>query len=113
MAVKRALITGIGGQDGSYLTELLLEHGYEVHGTIRRSSLSNTTRIDHLISQDAIYNRRLFLHLHPRHICSALPMAPRLTLALAAALLFYLLAVQETGKSSLHPSSFPTPTTTM
>ncbi len=62
MAMKRALITGIGGQDGSYLTELLLEHGYEVHGTIRRSSLSNTTRIDHLITQDAIYNRRLFLH---------------------------------------------------
>ncbi len=60
--MNRALITGIGGQDGSYLAELLLEHGYEVHGTIRRSSLSNTTRIDHLIAQDAIYNRRLFLH---------------------------------------------------
>ncbi len=57
-----ALITGIGGQDGSYLAELLLEQGYTVHGTVRRSSLSNTTRIDHLISQDAIYNRRLFLH---------------------------------------------------
>lgn len=60
--MKRALITGIGGQDGSYLAELLLEHGYEVHGTLRRSSLSNTTRIDHLISQDALLNRRLFLH---------------------------------------------------
>jgi len=60
--MKRALITGIGGQDGSYLAELLLEQGYEVHGTIRRSSLSNTGRIDHLISQDALMNRRLFLH---------------------------------------------------
>ena len=45
---KRALITGITGQDGSYLTELLLEKGYEVHGLIRRSSSFNTGRIDHL-----------------------------------------------------------------
>jgi GDPmannose 4,6-dehydratase len=46
--VKRALITGITGQDGSYLAELLLEKGYEVHGIIRRSSSFNTSRIDHL-----------------------------------------------------------------
>ena len=46
--MKRALITGITGQDGSYLTELLLEKGYEVHGIIRRSSLINTHRIDHV-----------------------------------------------------------------
>ena len=45
---KRALITGITGQDGSYLAELLLEKGYEVHGLIRRSSSFNTSRIDHL-----------------------------------------------------------------
>jgi GDPmannose 4,6-dehydratase len=45
---KRALITGITGQDGSYLAELLLEKGYEVHGIIRRSSSFNTARIDHL-----------------------------------------------------------------
>ena len=45
---KRALITGITGQDGSYLAELLLEKGYEVHGIIRRSSTFNTSRIDHL-----------------------------------------------------------------
>ena len=45
---KRALITGITGQDGSYLAELLLEKGYEVHGIIRRSSSFNTSRIDHL-----------------------------------------------------------------
>jgi GDPmannose 4,6-dehydratase len=47
-APKRALITGITGQDGSYLAELLLEKGYEVHGIIRRSSSFNTSRIDHL-----------------------------------------------------------------
>ena len=47
---KRALITGITGQDGSYLAELLLEKGYEVHGLIRRSSTFNTERIDHISS---------------------------------------------------------------
>ena len=46
--VKKALITGITGQDGSYLAELLLDKGYEVHGLIRRSSQFNTQRIDHL-----------------------------------------------------------------
>ena len=49
-----ALITGINGQDGSYLAEFLLEKGYEVHGLIRRSSISNTGRIDHLIREDKI-----------------------------------------------------------
>ena len=49
-----ALITGITGQDGSYLSEFLLEKGYEVHGIVRRSSLSNTARIDHLIEKNAI-----------------------------------------------------------
>lgn len=52
--MKKALITGITGQDGSYLAELLLEKGYEVHGLIRRSSVSNTERIDHLIREDKI-----------------------------------------------------------
>jgi GDPmannose 4,6-dehydratase len=60
--MKRALITGITGQDGSYLTELLLEKGYEVHGMIRRSSSFNTGRIDHLYNDNAIYNKSLFLH---------------------------------------------------
>jgi len=60
--MKRALITGVTGQDGSYLAELLLDKEYEVHGLMRRSSTPNTGRIDHLISQDAIMNRRLFLH---------------------------------------------------
>ncbi|MEL6821908.1 MAG: GDP-mannose 4,6-dehydratase, partial [Calditrichota bacterium] len=50
MSKKRALITGITGQDGSYLTELLLEKDYEVHGIIRRSSSFNTSRIDHLFA---------------------------------------------------------------
>ena len=55
--MKRALVTGITGQDGSYLTELLLERGYEVHGMVRRSSLLNRSRIDHLHDDDR-------LHLH-------------------------------------------------
>ena len=50
--MKKALITGITGQDGSYLSELLIEKGYEVHGLLRRSSLDNTFRIKHLIRQD-------------------------------------------------------------
>lgn len=50
---KKALITGITGQDGSYLAEFLLEKGYEVHGVIRRSSVSTTERIDHLIAAAA------------------------------------------------------------
>lgn len=52
--MKRALLTGITGQDGSYLAEFLLEKGYEVHGIIRRASISNTGRIDHLITKNAI-----------------------------------------------------------
>jgi GDPmannose 4,6-dehydratase len=60
--VKKALITGITGQDGSYLAELLLEKGYEVHGLIRRSSSFNTSRIDHLYQDPHISERKLFLH---------------------------------------------------
>jgi len=59
---KKALITGITGQDGSYLAELLLEKGYEVHGIIRRSSSFNTERIDHLYTDPHIENTKLFLH---------------------------------------------------
>jgi len=58
----RALITGITGQDGSYLTELLLEKGYEVHGIIRRASTFNTDRIDHIYEDPHGENRRLYLH---------------------------------------------------
>ncbi len=60
--MKKALITGITGQDGSYLTELLLEKGYEVHGVIRRSSSFNTGRIDHLYKDPQIQGVKLFLH---------------------------------------------------
>ena len=59
---KKALITGITGQDGSYLTELLLDKGYEVHGIKRRTSLFNTQRIDHLFNNSSIGNVSLFLH---------------------------------------------------
>jgi len=60
--MKKALITGITGQDGSYLTELLLDKGYEVHGIIRRASSFNTTRIDHLFKDFHQSDVRLFLH---------------------------------------------------
>jgi len=60
--MKRALITGITGQDGSYLAELLLEKGYEVHGVVRRSSSFNTDRIDHLYKDPHLNGVRLFLH---------------------------------------------------
>ena len=59
---KRAIITGITGQDGSYLAELLLSKGYEVHGFIRRSSSFNTTRIDHIYEEPHVPNHRLILH---------------------------------------------------
>lgn len=60
--MKKALITGITGQDGSYLTEILLDKGYEVHGIIRRSSSFNTGRIDHLYENPEIINKKLYLH---------------------------------------------------
>ncbi|HEY7052915.1 MAG TPA: GDP-mannose 4,6-dehydratase [Mycobacterium sp.] len=60
--VKRALITGITGQDGSYLAELLLNKGYEVHGIIRRASTFNTRRIDHLYVDPHVAGARLFMH---------------------------------------------------
>ncbi|HEX7807303.1 MAG TPA: GDP-mannose 4,6-dehydratase [Thermoanaerobaculia bacterium] len=62
MTRKKALITGITGQDGSYLAELLLEKGYEVHGVVRRSSTFNTQRIDPIYQDPHEENRRLFLH---------------------------------------------------
>src|SRR5690242_3914637 len=59
---KRALVTGITGQDGAYLAELLLGKGYTVHGIKRRSSLFNTERIDHLYQDPHVLNRNLILH---------------------------------------------------
>lgn len=60
--MKKALITGITGQDGSYLAELLLDKGYEVHGIIRRASSFNTSRIDHLYTDPHFNDTKLFLH---------------------------------------------------
>ena len=60
--MKTALLTGITGQDGSYLTELLLEKGYAVHGIVRRTSNIVRSRIEHLTRDEQIYQRRLFLH---------------------------------------------------
>jgi len=60
--MKRALITGISGQDGSYLAELLLGHGYEVHGVVRRTSVLDRSRLKHLYKDAGIYGKQLFLH---------------------------------------------------
>ncbi|MDO8265283.1 MAG: GDP-mannose 4,6-dehydratase [Candidatus Parcubacteria bacterium] len=59
---KRALILGVTGQDGSYLAELLLEKGYEVHGMVRRSATGNTRNIDHLLKDKKIFGKRFFIH---------------------------------------------------
>ena len=59
--MKRALILGVTGQDGSYLADILLEKGYEVHGMMRRSATGNTRNIDHLILNPEVFNRRFFL----------------------------------------------------
>jgi GDPmannose 4,6-dehydratase len=60
--MPKALITGITGQDGSYLTELLLSKGYEVHGVVRRTSSLDRSRLKHLHADSSVYNERLFLH---------------------------------------------------
>lgn len=60
--IKKALVTGVTGQDGSYLAELLLSKGYEVHGIIRRASTFNTGRIDHIYVDSHEPNARFFLH---------------------------------------------------
>ena len=60
--MMRALITGITGQDGSYLAEFLLSKGYEVHGLIRRASTFNTGRIDHIYTDSHVKGSQLFLH---------------------------------------------------
>jgi GDPmannose 4,6-dehydratase len=70
--VKKALITGITGQDGSYLAELLLDKGYEVHGIIRRSSSFNTQRIDHIYQDPHTPGCRLFLHFADLNDASSL-----------------------------------------
>ncbi|MDG6923362.1 MAG: GDP-mannose 4,6-dehydratase [Nitrososphaerota archaeon] len=61
-ATKKVFLTGVTGQDGSYLVEYLLSLGYEVHGFIRRASTFNTSRIDHIFSDPHLPTRRLFLY---------------------------------------------------
>lgn len=75
--MKKALITGITGQDGSYLAELLLKKGYEVHGLIRRSSSFNTARIDHIFQDPHEQKIRLFLHFGDLNDASSLNMILR------------------------------------
>ena len=75
--MKKALITGITGQDGSYLAELLLAKGYEVHGMIRRSSSFNTGRIDHLYRDPHEKNVRMFLHYGDLNDASSINMLLR------------------------------------
>ncbi len=60
--MKRALITGVTGQDGSYLAEFLLEKGYEVHGIKRRSSMFNTQRVDHIYEDPQVEHQGFILH---------------------------------------------------
>src|SRR5581483_3948128 len=60
--MKKALVTGVTGQDGSYLAELLLKKGYEVHGIIRRASTFNTGRIDHIYEDPHANKKKFFLH---------------------------------------------------
>src|SRR4051812_16539135 len=60
--MKRAFITGITGQDGSYLAEFLLEKGYEVHGLVRRASTFTTTRLEHVYTDPHVAGARFFLH---------------------------------------------------
>jgi GDPmannose 4,6-dehydratase len=69
--LKKALITGITGQDGSYLAELLLSKGYEVHGVIRRASTFNTRRIDHIYSDPHVNGKKVHLHLHYGDVTSS------------------------------------------
>jgi GDPmannose 4,6-dehydratase len=67
VAPRIAFITGITGQDGSYLTEMLLEKGYTVHGLVRRASMFNRSRIEHLRGNPAVYGKSLFLHYSDLH----------------------------------------------
>ena len=67
--VKRALITGVTGQDGSYLSEFLLSKGYEVHGVKRRSSSFNTSRIDHLYQDPHIAQHQFISLMHTSGCC--------------------------------------------
>jgi len=100
--MKTAVILGITGQDGSYLTELLLRKDYIVHGVVRRSSQFNRRRIEHLISDPAFYGRRLFLHY-----CDLLDATPlrRLILKLQPDEIYHLAGQSHPGLSFEIPES--------
>src|SRR5438046_10323608 len=100
--MKKALITGITGQDGSYLAELLLSKGYEVHGIIRRSSSFNTGRIDHLYQDPHINGIRLFLHYGDTADCTNL-IKPLYRIQLEAV---YHLAAQTAVRESLDTPAY-------
>lgn len=100
--MKRALITGITGQDGSYLAELLLEKGYEVHGTVRRTSSLSRSRIDHLHRDPAVHGQRLFLHY--AELDDATPFR-RLLLRLAPDEIYHLAGQSHVGLSFEIPES--------
>ena len=86
---KVALITGITGQDGSYLAEFLLEKGYEVHGIVRRASISNTARIDHLIEKNVIKLHDGDLSDSSGRLCGVRPQCGQFTVNLRKIVRFY------------------------
>lgn len=100
--MKTALITGITGQDGSYLTELLLEKGYTVHGLVRRSSNTVRQRLDHLTSNSSVYNNKLFLHYADLDDVTTLR---RLLTKLAPSELYHLAGQSHVGASFDIPES--------
>src|SRR5206468_1110320 len=100
--MKKALITGITGQDGSYLTDLLLEKGYEVHGIVRRTSSLARSRIDHLYYSPKIYCRRLFLHYADLDDCTTLR---RILLKVAPIEFYHLAGQSHVGLSLQIPES--------
>jgi GDPmannose 4,6-dehydratase len=94
--MPRALITGITGQDGSYLAELLLEKGYEVHGLARRVGARNCSRLARLVEDPAVYNHRLFLHAADLNDGEALR---RILGAATPAEIYHLAAASHVGES--------------
>jgi GDPmannose 4,6-dehydratase len=97
-----ALITGITGQDGSYLAELLLGRGYIVHGLVRRASTFNRSRIEHLRSDPALYGKRLFLHYADLHDATTLR---RLLARIAPGEIYHLAGQSHVGLSFEIPES--------
>jgi len=93
--LKKALITGVTGQDGSYLAEFLLEKGYEVHGIKRRASLFNTQRFDHIYEDPHVEHQRFVLHYGDLSDSSNLT---RILAQVRPDEVYHLKAVEPTGK---------------